>query len=259
MPLTGAVGTAIAKPLRILILGGTGDAAALAMQLSTLSGITVITSLAGRTQHPSTLAGEVRVGGFGGSNGLVTYLQEQRIDVLIDATHPFAAKMSWNAATAAIALDMPHLMLMRPAWEKVAGDRWLEVESVEAAAKAVPAHLKRLFLTIGRQQLAPFATLTEYWFLMRSIDPPDPSVALPNGKLLLDRGPFTLENEIALLKQYQIDAIVSKNSGGDATYAKIVAARKLALPIFMVQRPAMPEGDRVADVSSAVEWLKRLS
>lgn len=257
MPLTGAVDAAIAKPLRILILGGTGDAAALAKQLSTLPGIAVITSLAGRTQHPSTLAGEVRVGGFGGSDGLLTYLKEQRIDVLIDATHPFAAQMSWNASAAAIALNVPHLMLVRPEWEKVAGDRWLEVESIEAAAKAIPTHLKRLFLTIGRQQVAPFATLTEHWFLMRSIEPPTPHIALPKGELLLDRGPFTLENEIALLKQHAIEAIVSKNSGGDATYAKIVAARELALPIIMVQRPAMPQGERVADVSSAVVWLQQ--
>lgn len=242
---------------RVLILGGTGDAAALAAQLSVLPGVEITTALAGRTQQPSVLPGIVRVGGFGGSNGLLAYLQEQRIGLLIDATHPFAAQMSWNAAMAAAEACLPHLMLVRPAWEKVTGDRWLEVENVEAAAQAIPTNARRIFLTIGRQQLAPFAPLT-HWFLMRSIDPPAPDMALPNGELLLDRGPFTLENEIALLKQHRIEAIVSKNSGGAATYAKIVAARELELPIVMVQRPAMPSGDRVSDVASAVEWVKRI-
>jgi precorrin-6A/cobalt-precorrin-6A reductase len=242
----------------VLILGGTGDAAALAAQLSVLPGVEVTSALAGRTQQPSALLGSVRVGGFGGSDGLVAYLKEQRISILIDATHPFAAQMSWNAAMAAVNAHIPHLMLVRPEWKTVVGDRWLEVESVEAAAQAIPTNARRIFLTIGRQQLAPFASLTEHWFLMRSIDPPAADMALPNGELLLDRGPFTLENEIALLKQYTIEAIVSKNSGGDATYAKIVAARELELPIVMVQRPAMPSGDRVSDVASAVEWVKQM-
>ena len=217
----------------------------------------MITSLAGRTQQPSALSGTVRVGGFGGSDGLAAYLKGQQIDLLIDATHPFAAQISWNAATAAIAARIPSLMLVRPAWKKVADDRWLEVESVEAAAQAIPTNAERIFLTIGRQQLAPFASLTEHWFLMRSIDPPEPSMALPNGELLLDRGPFTLESEIALLKQYAIEAIVSKNSGGEATYAKIVAARELELPVVMVQRPARPQGDRVVDVADAIAWIKQ--
>jgi len=245
------------EPTRVLILGGTGDAAALAAQLSVLPGVAITTALAGRTQQPSALPGAVRVGGFGGSDGLLAYLKEQRIGILIDATHPFAAQMSWNAAIAASEARLPHLMLVRPAWEKVVGDRWIEVETVEAAAQAIPTHARRIFLTIGRQQLAPFALLT-HWFLMRSIDPPGTGMALPNGELLLDRGPFTLENEIALLKQHRIEAIVSKNSGGDATYAKIMAARELELPIVMVQRPAMPSGDRVSDVASAVEWVKRM-
>ncbi|PSB23459.1 cobalt-precorrin-6A reductase [Stenomitos frigidus ULC18] len=247
----------MSETTRILILGGTGDAAALAAQVSLLSDVEVMTSLAGRTQQPSELSGSVRVGGFGGSEGLVRYLKEQRINVLIDATHPFAAQISWNAASAVVEANIPHLMLVRPAWKKVTDDRWLEVESVEAAAQAIPSNAQRIFLTIGRQQLAPFTLLTEHWFLMRSIDPPAPDIALPNGELLLDRGPFTVENEIALLKQHAIEAIVSKNSGGDATYAKIAAARELELPVVMVQRPTRPSGERVKDVASAVAWLKQ--
>ncbi len=244
-----------AEMARVLILGGTGDAAELAAKVSVIPGVEVITSLAGRTRQPSAPLGTVRVGGFGGSTGLAAYLCEQNIDLLIDATHPFAAQISWNAATAAAEVGIPHLMLVRPAWEKVAGDNWIEVESVEAAAKAIPATAKRVFLTIGRQQLAPFATLAETWFLMRSIDPPAPDTATPNGKLLLDRGPFSLEQERQLLREYQINAIVSKNSGGDATYAKIIAARELGIPVVMVHRLAMPLGEQVADVDSAVAWL----
>jgi len=243
--------------MRVLILGGTGDAIALAAQISMLANVTVMTSLAGRTLQPVAPVGNVRVGGFGGADGLAAYLREHGIDVLIDATHPFAAQMSWNAAAAATTIDIPHLMLVRPEWKKVTGDRWLEVESVEAAAQAIPMAAKRVFLTIGRQQLAPFAPLTECWFLMRSIDPPASDLPLPKGKLLLDRGPFTLDSERELLKKYEIEAIVSKNSGGDATYAKIIAARELGMSIVMVQRPVMPVGERVSDVASAVEWLKQ--
>ena len=243
--------------VRVLILGGTGDAAELADQVSVIPGIEAIASLAGRTRQPSVPLGTVRVGGFGGVTGLAAYLREQHVDLLIDATHPFAAQISWNAATAATEVGIPHLMMVRPAWAKVAGDVWIEVESVEAAAAAIPAAAKRVFLTIGRQQLAPFTPLTQIWFLMRSIDPPAPDVAIPNGELLLDRGPFKLEQERQLLQTYQIDAIVSKNSGGDATYAKIVAARELRLPVVMVQRSAMPTGERVADVAGALVWLRQ--
>lgn len=238
---------------RILILGGTGDAIELATKLITLPHLEVITSLAGRTHEPSVPSGTLRVGGFGGATGLSEYLREQQIDLLIDATHPFAAQMSWNAAAAAIGTGIPHLMLMRPAWQKVAGDQWIDVESVEAGARAIPALAKRVFVTIGRQQLAPFATLIHTWLLIRSIDPP--SIAIANGQILLDRGPFSLEQERQLLQDYQIAAIVSKNSGGDATYAKIAAARELGIPVVMVQRPEMPLGEQVPDVASAVSWV----
>jgi len=240
---------------RVLILGGTGDAAELAAKVSMIPGVKVITSLAGRTRQPSTPIGQVRVGGFGGGTGLAAYLREERINLLIDATHPFAVQMSWNAATAAVEVGIPYLMLVRLAWAKVAGDNWIEVESVEAAVKAIPVTAKRVFLTIGRQQLAPFATLTDTWFLMRSIDPPDG--AIPHGQLLLDRGPFSLASERKLLRDYQIEAIVSKNSGGDATYPKIIAARELGIPILMVQRQVLPPGEQVPDVESAVVWLSQ--
>ena len=221
---------------RLLILGGTGDAVKLASWAVDLPGLEVVTSLAGRTSVPNQLVGDVRIGGFGGEAGLVEYLQVERIDLVIDATHPFAAQISEHTAGAAHKLGIPRLMLVRSAWMRLPEDNWIEVESVAAAVESISATATRIFVTIGRQQLSPFASLTNKWCLMRSIDPPDPSILLPPGKLLLDRGPFSLESERQLLRDYQIDAIVSKNSGGDATYAKVIAARELGLPMVMVQR-----------------------
>jgi precorrin-6A/cobalt-precorrin-6A reductase len=242
---------------RVLMLGGTGDAAQLVAQASALPGIEVITSLAGRVRQPMTPAGRVRIGGFGGTEGLINYIREQHIDLLIDATHPFAAQMSHHAATAALACGLPHLMLVRPAWEPVAGDRWLSVESIAAAVEMLPEVARRVFLTIGRQELAAFASLQDLWFLMRMIDPPMPNTPVPPGTLVLARGPFALEDERQLLQTHAIEAIVSKNSGGDATYAKIMAARELGLPVVMIQRPPVPGGEQVAAVEQAMAWLVR--
>lgn len=240
---------------RLLILGGTGDAVKLASLAVDLPGLAVITTLAGRTLTPKAVTGEVRIGGFGGEAGLAAYLQAESIDLVIDATHPFAAQISWHTAGAATKLGIPRLMLIRPAWARFPGDHWIEVESVSGAVASIPANAMRIFVTIGRQQLTLFADLTNKWCLMRSIDPPDLSIQLPPGKLLLDRGPFSLESERQLLQDYQIEVIVSKNSGGDATYAKIIAARELGLPVVMVQRPIVPEGESVSDVQGAMGWL----
>jgi precorrin-6A/cobalt-precorrin-6A reductase len=241
--------------LRVLILGGTGDASNLASRLEAFSSVEVISSLAGRTSQPLALSGRVRSGGFGGVSGLVAYLRAHRIDVLIDATHPFAKQISWNAAEAAQATGVHYLQIARPAWQKQPRDCWIEVETVEAAVSAIPAEARRVFLTIGRQQLALFALLEQVWFLMRSIDPPDAALPIPKGEVLLDRGPFSLAQERSLLEKYQIDVLVSKNSGGDATYAKILAARALQIPVVMVQRPVMPLGESVAEVEGAIAWV----
>ena len=241
---------------RVLILGGTGDAARLATQASQIPDVEIITSLAGRTQKPTAIAGSVRVGGFGGAAGLSDYLRYRQIDYLIDATHPFAAQISHNAAIATRDVGIPHLMLVRPAWERMPNDRWIEVGSIEAAVLALEQSAKRVFLTIGRQQLAPFARLHNVWFLMRSIDPPSPDITLPNGITVLDRAPFTIAQEKQLMLDHTIDTIVSKNSGGNATYAKIVAARELEMPIVMVQRSPTPPVKQVADVEGAINWLR---
>ena len=240
---------------RLLILGGTGDAAELALKASQIPDIEVIASLAGRTQKPAIPAVGVRIGGFGGAAGLAEYLHSEAIDFSIDATHPFAARISFNAAVAAAECKVPHLMLVRPAWEAVEGDRWIEVASHSEAAIALSGQSGRAFLTIGRQELAAFAGLDGIWCLMRAIDPPAIDTPIPHGKLLLDRGPFSLENERQLLLEYRIDTIVSKNSGGAATYAKIIAARELGIPVVMVQRPPIPDVEQVADVAGAIDWL----
>jgi precorrin-6A/cobalt-precorrin-6A reductase len=199
----------------------------------------------------------MRIGGFGGAPGLIAYVREQHIDLLIDATHPFAAHISHYAATAARACNLPHLMLVRPPWAPEPGDRWLEVESMAAAVTILPDLARRVFLTIGRQELAAFAVLQHLWFLMRMIDPPLPETPVPPGLLILERGPFPLENERQLLTTHAIEAIVSKNSGGDATYAKLIAARELALPVVMIQRPPMPTGQQVTDVAQALMWIEQ--
>ena len=244
--------------MRILVLCGTTEARELTTNLAKIAQVEIITSLAGRTHSPSKSLGDVRVGGFGGVSGLVNYLQEMDIDVLIDATHPFAQQMAENAAKAAKTVKIPHLKLLRPSWEKVEGDSWIEVPSLAAAAQSLTAGSQRVFLTIGRQELKVFANLPNIWFLMRMIDSPTSESIIPLGKILCDRGPFSLENEKEILINYRIDTIVSKNSGGDATYAKIVAARELQIPVIIVQRPLYPETEQVTNINDAIKWWERV-
>lgn len=245
------------EPVRVLVLGGTSEARELVAHLSGVPGLVAIASLAGRTREPLALATTTRVGGFGGVAGLTRYLRDEGIAALIDATHPFAAQISHHAAEAAAAVGLPRLMLVRPAWEPVAGDRWQPVANHAAAAAQVPDLGQRIFLSIGRQELAAFAPLQNLWFLMRAIDPPAPELPLPPGELLLQRGPFALDEERSLLQRYGIEAVVSKNSGGAATYAKIAAARELQLPVVMVQRPPLPVGEQVASAAAAIAWLQQ--
>jgi precorrin-6A/cobalt-precorrin-6A reductase len=242
---------------RVLILGGTREASKLIARASKIDGLETIASLAGRTRKPQLSSTTTRTGGFGGISGLTDYLQEQHIDLLVDATHPFAAEISFNAAIAAATVGIPYLILIRPPWEKTDGDRWIEVESNQEAAEVLSqlGH-RRIFLTIGRQELAAYSRLQQFWFLMRAIDPPPPNIPLPPGKLLTERGPFSLDQERSLLQKYQIEVIVSKNSGGDATYAKIIAARELGIPVVIIKRPSLPQGERVGDEESAIFWLQ---
>lgn len=246
--------------LHVLILGGTTEARALAGLLHGRPELRVTTSLAGRVARPVPPPGEVRIGGFGGVTGLADWLREHRVDALIDATHPFAEIISFNAARAATADHVPLLALRRPSWVPAEGDDWHPVGSLDEAAQALPGlGARRVFLTTGRTGLAAFAGLDDVWFLARSVDPPEPPHPA-RMKPLLDRGPFTLDGERKLLRRHKIDVVVTKDSGGAATAPKLAAAREAGLPVVVVRRPAMPAG--VAVVSTADEaaaWLEQLS
>ena len=232
---------------RVLILGGTGEASQLAAHLCERSDVTVISSLAGRVEQPAMPPGTVRTGGFGGVPGLIGYLTTQRIDVVIDATHPFAAKISSHAELACKQTNIPMIAFERPAWTAQRGDRWVQVPDVESAAAFVDNSKNRVFLSVGRQELAAFSECANAWFLVRTID--KPIVPLPpRSRLILSRGPFDLDDERLLLRQEAITHIVSKNSGGSATYAKIEAARELEIKVIMVDRPSIASTTVISDI-----------
>lgn len=238
----------------VLILGGTADARALAGQLTEQGGWRVITSLAGRTTAPMLPAGEVISGGFGGADGLAAYLRQNHIARVIDATHPFAARMGWNAAQACATTGTPLLRLERPAWSAGPGDCWIMVDAWTQAAEWLAQHAHRVLLALGRQDLQTFAGLDHIRFVIRAVDAPAPSLAFTQAEIVLARGPFSLDDEIALLHQHRIDAIVCKNSGGSAD-AKLLAARQLGIPVVMRNRPPRPDGARVFTRQDVLAWL----
>ncbi len=206
-------------------------------------------------RDPRLPEGEVRIGGFGGADGLRRWLSDNAIDRVVDATHPFAATIGANASRAAAAAGVPLLRLLRPAWSAGPGDHWIAVPDLAAAARTVGAGHSRVFLTIGRQGVGAFAGLTEPWFLIRAIDPPTAEMP-PRHELLLARGPFTVAEEIALLSRHHIDVLVTKNSGGDQTEAKLEAARELRIPVVMIDRPPpSPATAVVGTVDAAWAWL----
>ncbi|WP_372400024.1 cobalt-precorrin-6A reductase [Azospirillum sp. HJ39] len=241
---------------RLLILGGTTEATALAKRLASHPRIDARVSLAGRTRNPVLPPLPTRIGGFGGVEGLAAYLRDEGIGAAIDATHPFAARISANAAAACAQAGVPLRLLTRPAWVAGPRDRWIGVPDMDAAAQALRDLGDTVFLTIGRQEVAAFEAMPGKRYLIRAVDPPEPMPALPRMSLILDRGPFTLEGERALMRGHGVEVVVSKNSGGRATDAKLEAARELGLPVVMVQRPA---GNGVAElygVEDAMEWLE---
>jgi precorrin-6A/cobalt-precorrin-6A reductase len=239
----------------VLILGGTMEARRLAERLAGRSDLTVMLSLAGRTAHPAALPVPVRSGGFGGVAGLVDYLKAERIDALIDATHPYAAVISANAAQAARITGVPLLALRRQSWAKVDGDRWTEVADMNEAVHALGDKPRRVFLALGRKEVAPFAQAPQHHYLVRSVDPIDPPLAVPHAEYIRARGPFSEDDERALLADRGIDVIVSKNSGGSATYGKIAAARALGIGVVALRRPTLPDVPSVETVDAALAWL----
>lgn len=226
---------------RILILGGTTEARQAAAQLAARGDLDITLSLAGRTEKPVEQPVPVRVGGFGGAEGLADWLGEKKIDLLIDATHPYAARISANAAEAARISGVPILALRRPGWERVAGDSWALVDNAEEAFAALGAKPRRVFLALGRQEVAAFATAPQHAYVIRSVDPIEPPLGVPDATYILARGPFCEADERVLLEAQKIDAIVSKNSGGQATYGKIAAARELGIEVIMFRRPELPD------------------
>lgn len=238
--------------MRILLLGGTAEARALAARLH--PDIEVISSLAGRVPDPALPVGAVRIGGFGGVDGLCRWLTESPVDAVVDATHPFAATITAHAADACARLDLPHLVLARPAWPPGAA---MVVSSDRQAADTVAGEgFSRVFLTTGRSGTAAFRDV-DAWFLIRAVTAPDPTTLPPRHELLLSRGPYHLDGERELLRSRDIDAIVTKNSGGDMTRAKLDAAAELGVAVVMVDRPALPAGVRtVGTVDEAAAWVR---
>lgn len=246
------------RPLRLLLLGGTEEARLLAEAIALRYGdrVALLTSLAGRTEMPAALPGRVRVGGFGGADGLVQYLAEERIELVVDATHPFAARIKANAAAACALRATPLFALRRSAWECQPGDDWRAAANLAAAASLLPALGRRVFLTIGAQGLEAFVPLTTHWFLVRLIAPKP--IALMRHQLVLGRGPFALADELVLMRRHGIEVLVTKASGGAATAAKLSAARELGLPVVMVARPSglnQALDDAASSVESALEWI----
>jgi precorrin-6A/cobalt-precorrin-6A reductase len=241
--------------MRVLILGGTTEARQLAERLGTRRDLAVTLSLAGRTSNPVPHPVPLRIGGFGGAQGLADYLRAERIDRLIDATHPYAVAMSQNGARAAQISGVPLIALRRPAWTAVAGDRWTDVADVGAAAQALGSTPRHVFLALGRNEIAAFEAAPQHRYLVRSVDPVEPPLAVPQATYVLARGPFREEDDRALLATHAIDVVVSKNSGGAAAYGKIAAARALGIEVILLRRPALPDVPAVATIDEAVAWL----
>jgi precorrin-6A/cobalt-precorrin-6A reductase len=242
--------------VHVLILGGTTEASLLAERIAKSDDVDGVLSLAGRTKQPAPAPIPCRIGGFGGVDGLTDYLRKQRIDAVVDATHPFAAQMSANAEAACRLLQVPLVAFTRPPWAQTAGDRWIAVADAAAAVAALGSAPRRVFLSVGSLSIGAFAAAPQHFYVVRAIDAPEAIGRLPSHRLILARGPFLLEDEEALLREGRIDIIVSKNSGGSATYAKIEAARRLGVRVVMVARPKPAEVAALQDVEEVLRWLR---
>ncbi|MEL6242013.1 MAG: cobalt-precorrin-6A reductase [Pseudomonadota bacterium] len=238
----------------LLILGGTTEATALARMVAE-AGIAGTVSFAGRVERPVRQPLPQRVGGFGGVKGLVEYLGTHRITHVIDATHPFAAQMSRNAIVACAQTDIPLVAFTRPAWVEKNGDQWQWVPDIAGAVAALGGPRERVMLAIGRMHLAEFAPNPQHFYLLRLVDPPRDPLPLPEIEAIIARGPFSADADAALMQRYEIDIVVSKNAGGAGAYAKIEAARRLGLPVIMIDRPAIPPRNEAATPQEVMGWL----
>jgi precorrin-6A/cobalt-precorrin-6A reductase len=238
---------------RILLLGGTHEAGQMAAALAK-AGLDAVYSYAGRTAAPVAAPLPTRIGGFGGVAGLASWLRENWISHVIDATHPFAAQISRNAMAACAETGLPLIALERPAWAAQEGDLWTSVGDIASAVAALPAVPSTVFLAIGRQNLAAFRTRPEHRYVLRLVDPPD-ALPLPGARVVVDRGPFTEAGDIALMQGHGVQLVVAKNAGGSGASAKIGAARALGLPMIMIDRPASPDRRAVGTVAEVMAWL----
>jgi precorrin-6A/cobalt-precorrin-6A reductase len=241
---------------RILILGGTSEAMALARVLAERPEIVAVMSLAGRTGHPVLPPIAHRIGGFGGIDGLAAYLEEQPIAAVIDATHPFAAQMTRNAAEACERLGVPRLVFTRPAWRPSEGDQWICVTDTDAAVDALGDVPRKVFLTVGRLSLPAFKRAPQHHYVMRSIDAPEEADRPPQMELILARGPYDVSAERDLMATHGIDVVVTKNSGGNATDAKLAAARELGLAVIMIERPELPKSRLVYSLDEVMTFIE---
>lgn len=239
---------------RVLVLGGTTEASQLAAALASAR-INAIFSYAGRTESPQAQPLPIRVGGFGGVEGLGVWIREHGITHVVDATHPFAAQMSRNAVAACAVTGTPLLALERPAWQALPGDRWQRVPDLESAARSLPESPARIFLAIGRQHLQPFLARTEHWFLLRLVDA-GVTLAAEQGQVLLARGPFTEAADTDLLRAHRITHVVAKNSGGSGAEAKLRAARALGLPVILIDRPTLAPRTTTGHIDAVLRWLE---
>lgn len=242
--------------MRVLILGGTGEARRLADLLVARGDVDVISSLAGRTSAPLLPEGEVRSGGFGGPDGLAAWIAAEHPTAVIDATHPYAQQISRMLRRVCAALRVPRLRLDRPVWQAQPGDDWRLVDDLDEALALATQLGRRIFLAVGRVPLELLRPHPEHWFLVRAVEPL--AATLPNMRLVTARGPFRRADELELLDGHRIEAVVSKASGGSSVYAKIEAARELRLPVVMLRRPEPPAGPLVQQVADAIAWLDQV-
>ncbi|MBD3665547.1 cobalt-precorrin-6A reductase [Sulfitobacter aestuariivivens] len=240
--------------MRVLLLGGTTEASAMARALAD-AGAAAIFSYAGRTTAPVAQPLPTRIGGFGGVDGLVAYLQGESVTHVIDATHPFAAGMSWNAAEACTQAGVSLVRLERPGWSARAGDDWTHVARLEDVPDALPDTPARVFLAIGKQQIGLFASKPQHHYLLRLVDAPEGTLPLPDATVVLSRGPFDVAVDTALMRDHAITHIVAKNAGGRGAEAKLHAARALGLPVILADRPALPPVRTMAEVADVMDWL----
>ncbi|MDA9469029.1 cobalt-precorrin-6A reductase [Bradyrhizobium sp. CCBAU 53415] len=238
---------------RALILGGTADASLLAAEIAR-AGVDAVYSYGGRTRAPADQPLPTRIGGFGGVSGLADYIRREAITHVIDATHPFAAEMSRNAVAACAEAGTPLIALERAPWTRATGDHWIETRDVNAAAAALPEAPANVFLAIGRQHIAPFASRPQHVYTLRFVDPPEAPLPFA-ADVIVSRGPFTLEGELEMMRTRGIAWIVARNSGGEGARAKIDAARMLGLPVIMISRPQLPERLRAESVTEVMQWL----